>query len=172
MGLGKNTLKFGVRIRDVSQTSASTQGFNGSFLFQSNTPLSCASAISGSRSGSGGEPQLRSKSASSVRHRDAMHSFTGELSRRNSRFQAARLRPALTCWTRVRTFRTTTSGSRISRSAVACVLRHRPAFPTISTSRLVWRLPGESAKPKPARRSLSCAEDGECSTPVFRRRSY
>ena len=39
MGLGKNTLKFGVRIRDVSQTSASTQGFNGTFLFQSNTPL-------------------------------------------------------------------------------------------------------------------------------------
>jgi uncharacterized membrane protein YgcG len=39
MALGKNTLKFGVRIRDVSQTSASTQGFNGSFLFQSNTPL-------------------------------------------------------------------------------------------------------------------------------------
>src|SRR5579863_3056535 len=39
MGLGKNTLKFGVRIRDVTQTSASTQGFNGTFLFQSNTPL-------------------------------------------------------------------------------------------------------------------------------------
>ncbi len=37
MALGKNTLKFGVRIRDVSQTSVSTQGFNGSFLFQSIT---------------------------------------------------------------------------------------------------------------------------------------
>ena len=39
MALGRNTLKFGIRVRNETQTVTSTQGFNGTFLFQSNTPL-------------------------------------------------------------------------------------------------------------------------------------